>query len=363
MKILQQFILLNLLFTGLYAQNEGFKNKPQAKNDYSTIYPQYDYLTPPKGSLNSRIYEHRYDQILQKILFKGLPEYFDVQYYSSPSFGAEKVLVVRKGVIYYNVANKNIWSTYYHDIMSNSNLNGIEKNKLLVKRYELQILDKDAQLLEKLYRAVLSKTRHRIYKPKEMNRVALGNDGTTHLFSIHNLGIKEGEIWSPKEGSRMHRLVRIHEKLIEIITKNETNQILKIHQSLRIETTRLVNDLNFVTLSFEKNTIDSIKDTIVKHLNEYADIKKLMNQGYHVADDLVYKIRKAKVRTIKSQENYYGYSEFRNWFNNTFVKDIRNVYKKELKNLDFGYLNIDLNLDVYLDLELDKKNFKLMRYD
>ncbi len=201
-----------------------------------------------------------------------------------------------------------------------------------------------------------------IFTPDELNRLVIGNDGASHSFSISNNGIKEGTTWSPDTDSKMFRLVEVHKGLIKVVKRTTSNSEIVLPNKLEEDIKKLIDEINLSDLDFEKETIGSIKDTIVSHLNKNLPIKKLIDNGYtYVADDLIFTISDGKVKKVKEQEPYYDkdYSKFRNWFNNLFDKKISKHYKRALKNLDLTYLDLELDLKVYIDFELDKEKFTL----
>lgn len=305
-----------------------------------------------------------YNSKLKEILFKGLPDYFDVQYFSTPSFDAERVLVIRKGKIFYHIAKQSIWGTYYKEITDRTDTIKIKTDKIEVDRFTNKISEENAELLNKLYRLAISRARYLIFTPDELKRLVIGNDGTSHSFSISNSGIKEGTTWSPDTDSRMFRLVEIHKDLIKVIKRTTLNSEIVLPSKLEENIKKLIDEINLSDLDFEKETSSKIKDTIVSHLNKNLPIKELIDDGYsYVADDLIFTISDGKIKKVKEQEPYYDtdYSKFRNWFNNLFDKKVSKHYNRALKDLDLTYLNLELDLKVYIDFELDKKDFILTK--
>lgn len=323
---------------------------------------QSDYLVPAQSLLNSDLYEIKYNRKIKEILFNGLPEYIDIQYFVTPSFEAERVLIIRKNKIYYHQAGKSIWSNYYQEI--NNKSNKLEKAVTIkVKKYKSNINEDDVKLIEKLYSAVLTKARHRIFTENELNNLIGGNDGSTYSFSLSNSGIKEGTTWSPDKNSKMYRLVEINNELINAVKL--ANETIELSVSLKNRIKKLIDETNLSDYNFEKNTISKIKDTIINHLNKNLDFKKLINmKNVSVSDDFIYTIKKGKIKRIKLQKTYHDrdLGKFSNWFNNLFEKNASKEYKKALKNLDLSYLNLELNLKVYIDLTFDNKLVLLEQY-
>jgi hypothetical protein len=354
------FLVLIISFPSTFAQINN--QKENENNNFEEVYAfQSDFLVPTESLLQSEPYSIRYNEKLKEILFEGLPDYFDIQYFSTPSFDTERVLVINKGKIFYNIAKQSIWGTFYKEITDTTDTIKIE-DKIKVDRYTNKISDEFAELLNKLYRLSISKARYLIFTPDELNRLVIGNDGTSHSFSIFNNGIKEGTTWSPKTDSRMFRLVEIHKGLIKVIKRSTSNSEIVLPNKLEKDIKKLIDEINLSDLDFEKETINTIKDTIVSHLNKHLPINKLIDNGYnYVAEDLIFTISNGKIKKVKEQEAYYDrdYSKFRNWFNNIFDKKVSKHYKRALKNLDLTYLNLELDLKVYIDFILDKENHTL----
>ncbi len=360
------FLALIFSFSSTYAQINNQTHNDESEDfldNYELIHSmQSDFLVPSESLLNSEPYSIKYNQKIKETLFKGLPDYFDIQYFSTPSFDTERVLVIYKEQIYYNLAQKSIWATYYEEIIDETDTIKIETDEIKVNRYQNKISEEDAELVNKLYRAAISKARFRVFSPDELNRLLVGNDGTTYSFSIFNNGIKEGTTWSPNEDSKMFRLVEIHKDIIDVVMRSSTNSEIVLPNKLEKDIKKLIDEINLSDLDFEKETINTIKDTIVGHLNKNLPIKELINDGYtYVENDLIFTISKGKIKKVKEQEPYYDndYSKFRNWFNNLIDKDVTKHYKRALKNLDLSYLNLELDLNVYIDFMLDKKEYIL----
>lgn len=355
------FLAFIISYSSTLAQidNEAENNYIEFKEVYGF---QSDFLVPTQSLLNSRPYKIKYTKKIKDILFSGLPDYFDIQYFSTPTFDTERVLVIYKNEIFYNNAKQSIWETFYKEITDTTDTFKIETNRIEVERFTNKISDKDSALLNKLYRLAISNARFLIFTPDELDRLVIGSDGTTHSFSIFNNGIKEGSTWSPDKDSRMFRLVEIHKDLITIVKRTKSNSEIVLQDKLVEDIKKLIDEINLPDLDFEKQTISTIKDTIVNHLNKNLPIKKLIYNGYnYVADDLIFTIKNGKIKKVKEQEPYYDsdYSKFRNWFNNLFDKKVCKHYKSALKNLDLTYLNLELDLKVYIDFILDKENFTL----
>lgn len=360
MKILTLLALI-ISFTSTFAQVEN-DDSFVVLDDFEEVYGyQSDFLVPSESLLHSAPYRIKYYKKLKEILFAGLPEYIDIQYLSKPSFDTERVLVIRKGKIYYNIAKQSIWGTYYKEISDRTDTVKVGLNKIEVDRFITKISKEDAELINKLYRLALSKARFRIFTPDELKRLVIGTDGTSHSFSISNNGTKEGTTWSPNPDSRMFRLVEIHKDLIEVVKRTTSNSEIVLPNKLERNIKRLIDEINLSDLDFEKETINTIKDTIVSHLNNNLPIKELIDDGYYVPDDLIFTIRNGEIKKVKEQEVYYDrdYSKFRNWFNNLIERKVNKHYKKALKDLDLRYLNLELDLKVYIDFKLDKETLIL----
>ena len=143
------FLALIISFSTAFAQIDN-QAKNKQNNDFldgfEEIYGfQSDFLVPTESLLHSEPYSIKYNSKLKEILFKGLPDYFDVQYFSTPSFDAERVLVIRKGKIFYHIAKQSIWGTYYKEITDRTDTIKIKTDKIEVDRFTNKISESSIQ--------------------------------------------------------------------------------------------------------------------------------------------------------------------------------------------------------------------------
>ena len=335
--------------------------KAQIESEKEVFANQSDYLVPAESLLNSYPYRIKYMEKVKEILFNELPEYFDIQYFVTPSFETERVLIIRKNKIIYHKAKQSIWKNYYKEFTEKSVKS--KKNKIAVEKYNCRINNDDNKLIKKLYRTVLSKARFRIFTENELQNLVIGNDGTTYSFTLFDYGATEGKTWSPKKDSKMYRLVEINNDLIKIVKNTSENDTIVLSSNIKKRIKKIIDEISLSDYDFENQTLKKIKDTIISHLNKNVNFEKLIKMKYvSVGDDFIYTIKNGKIKNIKLQEVYYDrdYGKFRNWFNNLFDKNASKEYENALKNLDLRYLNLELDLKVYLDLTYDNKTKMLV---
>ncbi|WP_151894057.1 hypothetical protein [Patiriisocius marinistellae] len=326
---------------------------------------QSEFLVPDESLLNSDAYQIRYYQKLKEILFEGLPNSYDTRFLSLPSFHEEEVLLLRNDTLYYNTVNIKIWHVHYNEILDNKPELDTVDEKIKLEKHIGKLSNNDAELLKKLYRAVLSKARYRIFSPEEMNRLVVGNDGTSYNFSISNYEQKDGSTWSPKKDSKMYRLVEIHKKLIQTLKESRENNQILLKEKLQNKIKTLIDEVNLSEFEFEKNTVRKVKDTIVSHLNKNFPTKRLAEsmEFDYVADDFIFTIENGKIVSVNFQEvDYEGYSEKELIEIKSQENKLLNEYKKALSNLDLRYLNLELNLKIYIDLTYDDTDYILKEF-
>ena len=186
---------------------------------------QNDHLEPVQSIYDIFEFEFKYYSDVRKILLDGLSDSPEVRFQVMPSFFPENVVDIefnkdnKRYLIKYHRCNEMIWSNP-------------ELDKVKVVKYESEIEEESAILIKTLFETAIKQTKHPI-------DAMMGLDGTNYYFSVNNLGIRTGTIWSPKKGSNMHELVEIAGKLSDlakpnkIITKLSTKETKRIFDLIR----------------------------------------------------------------------------------------------------------------------------------
>jgi len=326
---------------------------------------QSNHLVPLRSILDSDNYKIGYNLFLKKILFKEAFDYPDIQLLSQPSFNPENLLQIKKEKVLFFKPKNSIWSFFYRKkndipVWKQNYLDSIK-----VQKYSCNISKKSNKLIKKLYNVSIEKTRYRFFTEEEMKmQYTFGNDGETYTFSVANIGVKSGKIWSPKKENRMGRLVAINKELTRLVVNSNRNDTIEFSNLYTNKIKKLIDDIILSNEKEEKSFIKKIKDTIVNHLNKHLDInEKAYNRRRAYESNFIYKIRNGKIKTLKVQSDYNKTNEnFLDWWDNLFYRKTTPIkmYKKALKNLDLSYLNLELNLKVYIDLEYNFRKEKLI---
>jgi hypothetical protein len=104
-------------------------------------------------------------------------------------------------------------------------------DKIQVKEYSKEISDQSVDAIKDLFIAVIRLTEH-----PEGNRLG-GLDGTTYCFSVNDGGMRSGQTWSPKENTKLGRLVKICESLKELA--QGTEELIVLNGQMQEDVKRL----------------------------------------------------------------------------------------------------------------------------
>lgn len=189
--------------------------------------PNGDHLEPTEGYFN--MYGHHYDYypFIYEHLIKGLSYNTVARMVTLPSFSPEYVLSVettdngKSFKVIYKICKESIWYSEKRD-------------KIKVIKYEKDLDSAMVNLIEKIFDKVLLKTKY--YKDFRM-----GLDGVNYIFSSK---IKAGQVWSPKDGTKMNDLVELGELLIEYAQLNSNDDRLKLNQEIMDRGKKLLSRLN-----------------------------------------------------------------------------------------------------------------------
>jgi hypothetical protein len=167
---------------------------------------RFDHLDPVAGIFDIYDFQFEYYSKVRKILFEKLTDRPEIRFLIMPSFSPENVLDIeydRKNdryFIVYHICEKMIWD--------NKNW---EKTKVF--EYRKDINKESVDLIKTLFKISIAQTRYNYSG-------IMGLDGETYYFSYFEMGLKSGTTWSPSNGTKMDRLVKIGLKLIDLV-KND----------------------------------------------------------------------------------------------------------------------------------------------
>jgi hypothetical protein len=186
-----------------------------------------DHLEPTEGYFN--MYGHHYDYypFIYKHLIKGLSYNTVARIVTLPSFSPENVLSIettdnRKSYkVIYKICKKSIW---YSD----------NRDKTNVIKYEKEVDSAIVNLIEKVFDKALLQTKY--YEDFRM-----GLDGVNYIFSSK---IKAGQVWSPKEGTKMNDLVELGELLIAFAQSDGNDDRVKLNQEIMDRGRKLLSRLS-----------------------------------------------------------------------------------------------------------------------
>ncbi len=188
---------------------------------------QSEHLEPTGSIFDIYNFEFEYHTSVRDILFKGLSDSPEIRLLVLPSSTPENVLSIEADTkferffLVYRICDHQIWK--------NKNAKSVK-----VKTYKTEIDKESADMVKALFSAAIMKTMF----PEDL---VTETDGTQYVFTINNNGNKSGCIWSPKNGTKMGKLVSIGNQLIEL-TINST-ELISFKQKLRNEIVKLYNDL------------------------------------------------------------------------------------------------------------------------
>ena len=190
---------------------------------------QDDNLKPVNGIFSIYDFQFDYYSSVRKILFKGLSDDPEIRIVVIPSFSPESVLDIEKDkqseryFLLYHKANPSIW--YSHG-----------KKKVNVDTIRNEIESNSFLLLKKLLESAIFKAKYQLD-----SLGSIGTDGTDYYFSVSNIWQKGGTTWSPRDGSKMGKLVDIVNHLIQLM-KAESGEI-EFDSTFSKEVTNLTNSL------------------------------------------------------------------------------------------------------------------------
>ena len=186
-----------------------------------------DHLEPVGGIYAIYDFQFEYYSKVRKVLFDGLTDSPEIRFQVMPSFTPENVLDIEfdreneKYFIVYHICEKMIW---YNE----------KWEKVKVKKYRTEIDKESVETIKTLFDIAISQTKF----PEEET---MGLDGANYYFSINKFGLKSGTVWSPSEGTKMRRLVKIGFSLVELAKSNKS--IVRLDDKLKLEIESLIDEL------------------------------------------------------------------------------------------------------------------------
>ncbi|QHT65943.1 hypothetical protein GXP67_04290 [Rhodocytophaga rosea] len=187
---------------------------------------QIDHLTPVSGIFDAYTFEFEYYSKVRNVLFQGLTDYPEIRFLVMPSFVPENVLDIEydreneKYYIVYHTCKEKIWE--------NKNWQHVR-----VERYKKEIRKNSAEVVKLLFKNAISHTRYSEYE--------WGLDGANYYFTVSDTGQKSGTVWSPDDGTKMRRLVKIGYHLIEL--SQQKASIVELDDTLKAEIEKLTEEL------------------------------------------------------------------------------------------------------------------------
>ena len=190
---------------------------------------QDDHLRPVDGIFSESSFLLEYYSSVRKILLRGFSDHPEVRIVIIPSFATESALDMeqdessKKYFLLYHLANPSIWYSQ-------------GKHKIQVDSVKIEIETHSFLLIKKLFLNALNKVKY----PTDSLR-SLGFDGTDYYFSVDDMGLKTGTIWSPPPGGKMSKLVEITNHLIQMM-KSESD-LIEFDDAFSKEITELTKKL------------------------------------------------------------------------------------------------------------------------
>jgi hypothetical protein len=189
------------------------------------LFGQDDHLLPGNNIFGVYEFEFGYYSEVRKVLYNNLSDDTEIRFFVLPSIGSERILMIEhdkkteKYYLVYRIAHESIWRIYY-DTKA-----GKKIPKISVDTWRVEIDKENVELIKSLFIAAVKETKY----PKEE---IPGVDGANFYFQVNTgwFGQKEGNIWSPEEGTLMNDLVTIGFSLMEIPIK--TNGMVFIDSDL-----------------------------------------------------------------------------------------------------------------------------------
>ena len=171
-----------------------------------------DYLEPARGTFEVSDSSLEYYSIVRKLLFDGLSDNPEIRFLEMPSFTPESVLDIEfdraksEYFMSYRISEQNIWYAP-------------NRKEVKVEKFRIEIEKKSVELLKTLFYIATSQVK---YPPPIINEdgsltVARSFDGTSYYFTTNQYyKIRTGMTHSPSKGSKMHKLVNVGYKLVEL---------------------------------------------------------------------------------------------------------------------------------------------------
>ncbi|MGO3155611.1 MAG: hypothetical protein ACTIK4_11520 [Mesonia sp.] len=185
-------------------------------------------LEPVESIFDEYDFRFEYYAFVRKMLMSGMSDTPELRFLIIPSFEVEEVVAIEerneKYFIVHHKMKESIWYT--------------EKNreKIEVEKKEIEISKIDLELYHELFKIVVKNRQY----PDEQT---LGFDGTNYYFSVADERLKTGTIWSPSEKSKIGRLTKIGNSLINLVQTTKKENIAKLKPELIKEIKELTTEM------------------------------------------------------------------------------------------------------------------------
>ena len=184
--------------------------------NFGILLAQNDHLEPINETFNSN------SCFLKNTLFKDLSQFPRFRVTIFPSFGSNSVLSLEK--------NKKTGESYLiYQILIKDNFNF---EKFDIQKYSQKISNETEDLLFNLFFKAISNTK---YGKMEFP----GNDGTDYFFTINDIQSRSGKSWSPKQNSKIGKLISIVNEITKDIKEKDT---LNLNRELIVQIKKLTTE-------------------------------------------------------------------------------------------------------------------------
>lgn len=195
---------------------------------FPKVNAQTEHLEPVESIFDEYDFRFEYYSLVRKVLLNGMSDTPELRFLIIPSFSVEEVVAIeeRNGKYYivHHKMKKSIWYTEKN------------KEKIGVNKQETEISKSDMELFQELFKVAVN---NRKYPNEEI----FGLDGVNYYFSVSDKRLKTGTTWSPKENSKLDRLVDIGYLLIKLASQTKKNKIAEIDTELENKILKLTTEL------------------------------------------------------------------------------------------------------------------------
>lgn len=208
---MKKLLLILLLGSLSYTQNMSAQN---------------DHLEPVESIFDEFLPD--YYMMVRKVLMKGMSQQPELRFLIIPSFAVEETVAIEKEkgqyFIVHHKMQKSIWYTKK------------DQDKIPVLTKKVVISRSDVMLYTALFKKAINNRKY----PK---KAPWGNDGINYYFTVKDIRLKTGTVWSPRDGSQMDRLKKIGYSLIHLANETQVGKIAKLNLKVTQEIKRLTAEM------------------------------------------------------------------------------------------------------------------------